>query len=84
MPYDLQLALLHTDSFPRVERELLTVETSRLHSNPLRYGMDASRRRLGTGATPLLTAARYTTPTNEALIALPIRLQWATVILSRR
>ena len=30
MPYDLQLSLLHTDSFPRVERGLLTVETSPL------------------------------------------------------
>jgi hypothetical protein len=28
MANDLQLSLLHTDSFPRVERELLTVETS--------------------------------------------------------
>jgi hypothetical protein len=26
MAYDLQLSLLHRDSFPRVERELLTVE----------------------------------------------------------
>ena len=51
MAYDLQLSLLHTDSFPLIERELLTVETS-----PITLKIPADTTSSMSGVWPRLSA----------------------------